>query len=119
MADDVAAARHDLRALDALPANGGLGCSPRSSATTSPRRCQEAERFWYRFPVTPFNLLPLSTYREPGVSTPSCGRVRSTRFLGLLDDYVAIVAQLRVTLAEQRERGARGSLPDELTAQTT
>jgi len=103
LADDVAAARHDLRALDALPAAEDwlLAAFLRDHLTQEVR---EAERFWYRFPVTPFNLLPLSTYREQ-VFDAFVWPGDVDRYLSLLDDYVAIVAQLRVTLAEQRKRG--------------
>lgn len=103
LADDVAAARHDLRALDAL---GGTD-DPLLAAFLRDHLTQEvaeAERFWYRFPVTPFNLLPLSIYRDEVFGAFAWpGDV--DRYLSLLDDYVAIVAGLRATLAAQRQRG--------------
>jgi uncharacterized protein (DUF885 family) len=68
----------------------------------------EAQRFWYRFPVTPYNASALGAYRSEilavaGLSTAA----DADRYLELLDDYVALVEQLGKTLAAQRARGIR------------
>ena len=106
MTDDVAAARHDLRRLaEAVPRDSDriLAAFLRDHLAQEVR---EAERFWYRFPVTPFNMLPFSIYREQvlGALTLS-GPSDVEHYLSLLDDYVAVAVELRVTLEEQRRRG--------------
>jgi uncharacterized protein (DUF885 family) len=68
----------------------------------------EAERFWYRFPVTPYNAMPLSEYRE--VVFGSASLVTATdagRYLSLLNDYAALVEQAGETMRAQRQRGIR------------
>jgi len=68
----------------------------------------EAQRFWYRFPVTPYNAMPLSLYRSKIFAV---AELRTTsdvdRYLKLLDDYAALVEQLSETMAGQRKRGIR------------
>jgi uncharacterized protein (DUF885 family) len=68
----------------------------------------EAQRFWYRFPVTPYNASPLGSYRSDifaAAKLRTAGDV--DRYLKLLDDYVALVEQMGGTLAAQRARGIR------------
>jgi uncharacterized protein (DUF885 family) len=68
----------------------------------------EAERFWYRFPVTPYNSFPLSDYRSHIFAAAEFGDgCDADRYLKLLDDYAALVEQLGDTMAEQRRRGIR------------
>jgi uncharacterized protein (DUF885 family) len=68
----------------------------------------EADRFWYRFPVTPYNALPLSTYREDVFGAAELATVADAdRYLSLLDDYTALVEQVGDTMQAQRERGIR------------
>jgi len=68
----------------------------------------EAERFWYRFPVTPYNALPLSTYREEILGAAELADAADAdRYLSLLDDYTALVEQVGDTMQAQRERGIR------------
>jgi uncharacterized protein (DUF885 family) len=94
MADDVTAARHDL---DRLAGADGLLAAYLADHLT--QEVREEERFWYRFPVTPYNMLPLSTYRE------LIAGAEGERRRSLLDDYVGVVTELRTTLVEQRRRG--------------
>lgn len=106
MTDDAAAAQHDMgRLAEAMPQESDriLAAFLRDHLAQEVR---EVERFWYRFPVTPFNMLHFSTYREQvlGAMTLS-DPAEVEHYLGLLDDYVAVVAELRVTLEEQRRRG--------------
>ena len=103
LADDVAAAAADLRTLDTARHDGLLGAFVRDHLTQEVR---EADRFWYRFPVTPYTTLPLSTYRERvlGEMTFS-GPGDVAHYLSLLDDYVAVVTEMRRTLDGQRRRG--------------
>jgi uncharacterized protein (DUF885 family) len=68
----------------------------------------EAQRFWYRFPVTPYNAMPLSTYREEIFETAELAvAADADRYLGLLNDYAALVEQIGGTMQAQRERGIR------------
>lgn len=68
----------------------------------------EAQRFWYRFPVTPYNALPLSTYREEIFEAAELAAAADAdRYLSLLNDYAALVEQIGDTMQAQRERGIR------------
>jgi uncharacterized protein (DUF885 family) len=68
----------------------------------------EAQRFWYRFPVTPYNASPLGGYRSDIFMAAELGTAADVdRYLKLLDDYVALVEQLSATMAAQRARGIR------------
>jgi uncharacterized protein (DUF885 family) len=68
----------------------------------------EEQRFWYRFPVTPYNALALSSYRSEIFATAELGAASDVdRYLKLLDDYVAVVEQMGETMAGQRTRGIR------------
>ena len=68
----------------------------------------EAQRFWYRFPVTPYNAMPLSLYREEILQTAALATAEDAdRYLGLLNDYTALVEQIGGTMRAQRERGIR------------
>jgi uncharacterized protein (DUF885 family) len=68
----------------------------------------EAQRFWYRFPVTPYNTLPLSTYREEIFEAAEFATAADAdRYLNLLNDYAALVEQIGDTMQAQRERGIR------------
>jgi uncharacterized protein (DUF885 family) len=68
----------------------------------------EAQRFWYRFPVTPYNALPLSMYRADVLATAELRTQEDAeRYLKLLDDYTAIVEQYGDTMAAQRARNIR------------
>jgi len=68
----------------------------------------EAQRFWYRFPVTPYNALPLSTYREEIFEAAELATAADAgRYLSLLNDYAALVEQIGGTMRAQRERGIR------------
>ena len=68
----------------------------------------EAERFWYRFPVTPYNSMPLSEYREEIFRPPSWSTAADAdRYLSLLNDYTALAEQAGDTMEAQRERGIR------------
>ena len=68
----------------------------------------EAERFWYRFPVTPYNAAPLSAYRSQVFAIAEFRNGSDVgRYLKLLDDYAALVEQFGDTMAEQRKRGIR------------
>jgi uncharacterized protein (DUF885 family) len=68
----------------------------------------EAERFWYRFPVTPYNAMPLSEYREEVFGSASLVTAADAgRYLSLLNDYAALVEQAGETMRAQRERGIR------------
>ena len=68
----------------------------------------EAQRFWYRFPVTPYNAFPLAAYRSKIFAVAGLGTASDVdRYLGLLDDYVAVVEQSGETMAAQRARGIR------------
>ncbi|GAA1700158.1 DUF885 domain-containing protein [Fodinicola feengrottensis] len=66
----------------------------------------EASRFWFRFPVTPYNASMLSTYRSDIFGTAALDTASDAdRYLSLLDDYAAVVDQLLVTLQGQSHRG--------------
>ena len=68
----------------------------------------EAQRFWYRFPVTPYNALLLSTYREEIFEAAELTTAAdASRYLSLLNDYAALVEQIGGTMRAQRERGIR------------
>ena len=68
----------------------------------------EAQRFWYRFPVTPYNAYALHAYRSEIFAVAGFGDGSAVdRYLKLLDDYVALVEQLGETMAGQRKRGIR------------
>ena len=68
----------------------------------------EARRFWYRFPVTPYNALPLSAYREEIFEAAVfMTAADADRYLNLLNDYAALVEQIGDTMQAQRERGIR------------
>jgi uncharacterized protein (DUF885 family) len=68
----------------------------------------EEQRFWYRFPVTPYNALTLSGYRSEIFATAELRAASDVdRYLKLLDDYAAVVEQLGETMAGQRSRGIR------------
>ena len=58
--------------------------------------------FWYRFPVTPYNALPLSAYREEIFEAAGLATAADAgRYLSLLNDYAALAA---VALACTRHR---------------
>jgi uncharacterized protein (DUF885 family) len=68
----------------------------------------EAQRFWYRFPVTPYNAMPLSLYREEIFEAAELATADDAdRYLNLLTDYTAMVEQIGDTMRAQRERGIR------------
>jgi len=68
----------------------------------------EAERFWYRFPVTPYNAMPLSLYQDEIFATAELATAADAeRYLSLLNDYAALVEQIGGTMRTQRERGIR------------
>ena len=68
----------------------------------------EAERFWYRFPVTPYNASQLSAYRSSVFAVTEFRNGSDVdQYLKLLGDYAALVEQLGETMAEQRKRGIR------------
>jgi uncharacterized protein (DUF885 family) len=68
----------------------------------------EAQRFWYRFPVTPYNALPLSAYREEIFEAAEfTAAADAGRYLHLLNDYAALAEQIGGTMQAQRERGIR------------
>ena len=68
----------------------------------------EAQRFWYRFPVTPYNASPLGYYRSDLFAAAELATAADAdRYLKLLDDYVALVEQIGATLTAQRDRGIR------------
>jgi len=68
----------------------------------------EAQRFWYRFPVTPYNAMPLSLYQEEVFATAELASAGDAeRYLSLLTDYAVIVEQIGGTMRAQRERGIR------------
>jgi uncharacterized protein (DUF885 family) len=68
----------------------------------------EAQRFWYRFPVTPYNAIPLSMYREQIFQAAELTTTAAAdRYLSLLNDYAAMVEQIGGTMQAQRERGIR------------
>lgn len=68
----------------------------------------EAERFWYRFPVTPYNSFQLSAYRSEIFAVAEFRDGADVdRYLKLLDDYAALAEQLSETMAGQRKRGIR------------
>jgi uncharacterized protein (DUF885 family) len=87
---DVDAARH---ALAALPADEHSLAAEFLRDHLS-QEIAEAGRFWYRFPVTPYNAMLLAGYRE-----------LVERDAGLLRGYIAVVEELTNTLHEQRLRG--------------
>ena len=68
----------------------------------------EAQRFWYRFPVTPYNAFPLSAYREEIFEAAGLtAAADADRYLSLLSDYAGLVEQIGDTMQAQRERGIR------------
>jgi uncharacterized protein (DUF885 family) len=68
----------------------------------------EEQRFWYRFPVTPYNAMMLSGYRSEIFGTAELRAASDAdRYLKLLDDYAAVVEQMGETMAGQRSRGIR------------
>lgn len=68
----------------------------------------EGERFWYRFGVTPYNAYVLSAYRSEIFAVAELRNAPDVdRYLGLLDDYAALIEQLGDTMSEQRKRGIR------------
>ena len=68
----------------------------------------EADRFWYRFPVTPYQSFPLAAYRSHIFEVAEFAAPSDVdRYLSLLDDFVAFVEQLGETMVEQRRRGIR------------
>ncbi|MGA8117447.1 MAG: DUF885 domain-containing protein [Actinocatenispora sp.] len=68
----------------------------------------EAERFWFRFPVTPYNVMVLADYRDDVLGRlPLVDAADVARYLGLLDDYVGVVREMRATVEQQRRRGIR------------
>ena len=68
----------------------------------------EAQRFWYRFPVTPYNAYPLYAYRSEIFAVAGFRDGSDVdRYLKLLGDYAALVEQLGETMAGQRTRGIR------------
>jgi uncharacterized protein (DUF885 family) len=68
----------------------------------------EEQRFWYRFPVTPYNALALSSYQSEIFATAEFHAASDVdRYLKLLEDYVAVVEQMGETMAGQRRRGIR------------
>jgi Bacterial protein of unknown function (DUF885) len=68
----------------------------------------EAERFWYRFPVTPYNAMPLAAFRTEILEAAKLtSAADADRYLRLLNDYAALVEQAGGTLRAQRQRGIR------------
>jgi uncharacterized protein (DUF885 family) len=68
----------------------------------------EAQRFWYRFPVTPYNAMSLSAYREEVFGAAELAAAADAdRYLSLLNDYAALVEQVGDTMQAQRKRGIR------------
>jgi uncharacterized protein (DUF885 family) len=68
----------------------------------------EAQRFWYRFPVTPYNAYPLHAYRSEIFAVAGFRDGSDVdRYLKLLDDYAALIEQLGETMAGQRQRRIR------------
>ena len=105
MEHDVSVAAAALAQLDGVQAGGVLAAFLRDHLE---QEVAEAERFWYRFPVTPYNSFPLSDYRSHVFAAAEFGDgCDADRYLKLLDDYAALVEQLGDTMAEQRRRGIR------------
>ena len=68
----------------------------------------EAQRFWFRFPVTPYNAMALSTHREEIFEAAELATAADAdRYLSLLNDHAAMVEQIGGTMQAQRERGIR------------
>ena len=106
MQRDVAAAQVALRELEALDTDTDTDSDWLEAEFLRDHLRQEvaeAQRFWYRFPVTPYNAYPLGAYRTEILSNVE----DSDRFLALLNDYAAVVERIRETLTEQRRRGIR------------
>jgi uncharacterized protein (DUF885 family) len=109
MEHDVALA---VGALDRLAAIDGLSGDDRLAAEYLRdhlvQEVAEAERYWYRFPVTPYNAYLLSSYRSDVFAVAELTTAADVdRYLRLLDDYAALVEQIGDTLGEQRRRGIR------------
>jgi uncharacterized protein (DUF885 family) len=105
-----AAMEHDVPvAVSALSQLAGLeGLDAAFLRDHLEQEAAEAQRFWYRFPVTPYSASSLSAYRSQIFAVAELGTVSDAdRYLKLLDDYVALVEQLGETLAAQRARGIR------------
>jgi uncharacterized protein (DUF885 family) len=105
-----AAMEHDVSvaagALAQLGDAGGLEAAFLRDHLT--QEVAEAERFWYRFPVTPYNSYPLSAYRTDVFEIAEFRDGQDVdRYLKLLGDYAALVEQLGETMAAQRRRGIR------------
>jgi uncharacterized protein (DUF885 family) len=68
----------------------------------------EEQRFWYRFPVTPYNSMPFSIYLDEIFAVaPLDSAADADRYLSLLGDYAALVEETGATMALRRERGIR------------
>ncbi|GIG56199.1 hypothetical protein Lfu02_05710 [Longispora fulva] len=65
----------------------------------------ETERFWYRFPVTPYNAMVLGDQRATMTGVDLGAPDGPERLRSLLDSHIGAVEQIRATLAEQRARG--------------
>ncbi len=111
MAHDVAAARHDLDrwagvGTDDARATGGDRHAAAFVRDHLTQQVAEQQRFCYRIPVTPYNVSVLGDYRgDVFGALPLADVADVERYLRLLDDYVEVVVQLRVTVAQQRQRG--------------
>lgn len=78
----------------------------------------EAERFWYRFPVTPYYAMPLSEYRVGVLEAAELSSAGDAdRYLRLLDDYARLVEEIGDSMRARRERGIR--LPAWAVPETT
>ena len=101
VSDDAAAARHALTRIGEMD-----GLDAAFVADHLSQEIAEEQRFWYRFPVTPYNAFPLTSYRSDifAVATFTT-RSDVDRYVSLLDDYAGYVRQLGDTMAGQRARG--------------
>jgi len=128
LALDPLTAQHAGRQVDALPRGGPDAMEQEVSFAVSTlgrlagiggvdaaflrdhleQEAAEARRFWYRFPVTPYNALPLSLYREQVFAAAELTTAADAdRYLSLLNDYAALAEQIGDTMQAQRERGIR------------
>ena len=105
-----AAMEHDVSvASDALARLAGFdGVEAAFVRNHLEQEVAEADRFWYRFPVTPYQSFPLAAYRSHIFEVAEFAAPSDVdRYLSLLDDFVAFVEQLGETMVEQRRRGIR------------
>ncbi len=109
VAADATGARHDLARWARLDDAPRADLDRLSAAFVRDHLAQqvaEEQRFRYRIPVTPYNVSVLGDYRSDVFGALPLDDVTAVeRYLGLLDDYVEVVVQLRVTVHEQRQRG--------------